>query len=103
MRKLLLAAAATIAIATPAVARDGSGYVGVDLGALFPKSNQVFGSIDFTNTARTDFPRQRVANVSYKTGFDVDLLAGYDFGMFRLEGELGYKRARTKGFNVEQQ
>ena len=34
MRKLLLAAVATAAIASPAAARDGSGYVGVDLGAM---------------------------------------------------------------------
>ena len=30
----------------------------------------------------------------YKTGVDVDMIGGYDFGMFRLEGELGYKRAK---------
>ena len=38
MRKLLFAAAATIAIATPAAARDNAGYIGVDLGAMFPRS-----------------------------------------------------------------
>ena len=32
----------------------------------------------------------------YKAGYDVDLRGGYDFGMFRLEGELGYKHAKMK-------
>ena len=31
--------------------------------------------------------------VRHHSGFDVDAIAGYDFGMLRLEGELGYKRA----------
>ena len=36
MRKYLLAAAAVVAIATPAAARDGAGYVGIEGGVLFP-------------------------------------------------------------------
>ena len=100
MRKLLLATAAAMVIATPAAARDGSGYIGADLGALFPKSQTVFGTIDFTNTGTTDFARTDVGSVKYKTGYDVDVVGGYDFGMFRLEGELGYKHAKTKSLNV---
>jgi opacity protein-like surface antigen len=100
MKKTLLVAAASVALATPALAKDGSPYVGVEGGILFPKSQTVFGDIDFTNTANTDFTRTSVANVKYKKGYDVDLIAGYDFGMFRLEGELGYKRARAKSINV---
>ena len=46
LRKYLLAAAAAAAIATPAVARDGSGYVGVEGGILFPKDSDV----DFAGT-----------------------------------------------------
>ena len=37
MRNFLLAAVATAAIASPAMARDGSPYVGVDVGAWFPR------------------------------------------------------------------
>ena len=29
------------------------------------------------------------------------LIAGYDFGMFRLEGELGYKRAKAKSVHLD--
>ena len=36
----------------------------------------------------------------YKRGIDADVILGYDFGMFRLEGELGYKRAGLKDFGV---
>src|ERR1044071_6374611 len=99
MRYLLLAAAATIAVATRAAARDGSGYVGVDAGVMFPRNHTVFGAIDFTDTARTDFPSDDFAEIRYKTGYDVDVNGGYDFGMFRLEGELAYKHASNKGRN----
>ncbi len=39
-------------------------------------------------------------SLDYKKGFDVDLLAGYDFGMFRAEAELSRKRARTDQVEV---
>ena len=100
MRKLLFAAAATLAIATPAAARDGSPYVGLDAGLLIPQKQDVFGSIDFTNPAVADLSRTDIASLKYKLGYDVDVVGGYDFGMFRLEGELGYKHAKTKSFNV---
>jgi opacity protein-like surface antigen len=99
LRKYLLAAAAAAAIATPAVARDGSGYVGVEGGILFPKDSDVDfagtyaysegGTYDFVASYKTD----------YKKGYDLDLIAGYDLGMIRLEGELAYKRARHKSYD----
>src|SRR5262249_40194343 len=100
MRKFLFAAAATAAIASPAAAtRDGAGYVGLEGGVMFPKSQTRFGTIDFTDPTVTDFPRAPVENVRYKAGFDVDVIGGYDFGMFRLEAELGYKHSKTKTIN----
>ncbi len=36
---------------------------------------------------------QDALSVDSKTGYDVGLVGGYDFGLFRLEGELAYKRA----------
>src|ERR1044071_2143854 len=50
MRKYLLAAVAATAIATPAVARDNSGYVGVEGGIMFPRNQDVTGAIDFNAT-----------------------------------------------------
>ena len=50
MRKYLLAAAAAAAIASPAMARDGSGYVGIEGGILFPKDQDADLFVDFTTT-----------------------------------------------------
>src|SRR6476659_5367316 len=96
MRKYLFATAACVLIATPAIAKDNSGYVGIDVGAVWPKSQDVFGAVDFTNTAVADLPNQDVGTIKYKTGIDADLIGGYDFGMFRIEGELGYKHGKVK-------
>ena len=102
MRKLLLASAAAliVGVATPAAARDNSGYVGIEGGVLFPKKQTISGAIDFTDPDNPDFARSPVANVRYRTGYDLDVVGGYDFGMFRLEGELGYKRAKAKSLSV---
>src|SRR5579884_286603 len=101
MRKYLLAAAATAAIATPVAARDNSGYVGLEGGVMFPQHQTLFGSINFTDTYFTPFARTNVGSISYKKpGWDIDAVGGYDFGMFRIEGELGYKRAKIRSMNV---
>jgi opacity protein-like surface antigen len=100
MKKYFLAAAAVAAIATPAAARDGSGYIGVEGGALFPKSQNVDASIDYTNPAVPDVTGSRVGQIDLKTGYDLDLIGGYDFGMFRLEGELGYKHSKADNLIV---
>ena len=104
MRRYLLAtAAATVAFAAPAAARDNSGYVGIEGGVLFPKSQTVNGTITFTTPGTpgpVDFTRTDIGSVRYKMGYDVDVIGGYDFGMFRLEGELGYKTAKTKSARV---
>ena len=101
MRKYLLAAVAAAAFATPAMAEDGSGYVGIEGGALFPKKQHVDANIDFTDPTVTDVTFNNVARIKNKTGYDVDLIGGYDFGMFRLEGELGYKHAKLKNITVD--
>jgi len=113
MRKLLLASAVA-AIATPAVARDGSPYVGLEGGVLFPQHMSGVFTSTFTQGAQTPAAGTAAAlpgtgnvgvlpatfttvpgpivgnsNVRFKTGYDIDAIIGYDFGMFRLEGELG--------------
>ena len=102
MRKFFLATAAGLAVvATPAVARDGSGYIGVDGGVLLPQepARQRLGRLHQSGRSGHHRPPRR--HVKFKTGYDVDLNAGYDFGMFRLEGELGYKRATNKSRNLD--
>ena len=96
MRNHLIAAAAAAVLAAPAMARDNSPYIGIEGGVLFPQKQNLDGSVDFTNPAATDVGPARIGSVKGKTGFDLDIFGGYDFGMFRLEGELGYKQAKLK-------
>jgi len=87
MRRYLLAAVAAAAIASPAAARDGSGYVGADLGVLHPEDIKY----DFEDA---DIEINNAVSVKHDTyGVDMGLFGGYDFGMFRVEGELAYKHA----------
>ena len=61
MRRFLLATAAALVISTPAVARDGSPYVGIEGGLLWPKNVNVNGFIDFTDPAVADVATTRAA------------------------------------------
>ena len=90
MRKFLLAAVAAAAIASPAMARDGSPYVGIEGGLMIVEDieSDVVTRRGALTTSIVD-----AYKIDFKPGIDVDALAGYDFGMFRVEGELGYKRA----------
>src|SRR5215467_8916619 len=89
MRKLAIAVAlASTAMATPAVARDHSFYAGLEGGAMWIED------ADFSYSDNTGLNIASPAiTTRHSTGYDIDLIAGYDFGMIRLEGELGYKHA----------
>ena len=81
MKKYMVSAALVSAmIATPAMARDGYWYAGIEGGVLIPEDTQIDFDID---TAE--------ASIDQETGYDVDLLLGRDFGAFRLELEGAYK------------
>ena len=92
MKSTLLCAAALAAVATPAVARDNSAYFGLEVGVIQAKDSDV------------EIEDEGVLTVDHKLGVDGDMIAGYDFGMFRLEAELGYKRNHhdTYGFEGEE-
>ncbi|MFN2474413.1 MAG: outer membrane protein, partial [Sphingomicrobium sp.] len=92
MRKYLLAAVAAAVIASPALARDGSPYVGIEGGILFPRNN-FYDLRASDGTTSTTY--NRGLQVNNKEGFDIDGIAGFDLGLFRLEGELGYKRSKV--------
>src|SRR5947209_11555175 len=125
MRKLLLATVAAV-IATPAAAADNSPYVELDAGILFPQHvNGTYtstytqtvqspaagtpaaapgtGAVGTLPTVFTTIPAATIggSEARFKRGYDIDAIAGYDFGMFRLEGELGYKRANVKSFTQD--
>ena len=87
VRTNLLVAVAAISIATPAVARDGAPYFGVELGASIVED----GDLEYQGITGT-FDGD--VGVDHKTGFDGDLIGGYDFGMIRAELEIAYKKAK---------
>jgi len=95
MRKYLLAAASALAFASPATALDNSFYVGVEGGAMIVEDTE----FDYS-TATTVLDSAMI--VDHKTGVDLDLIGGYDFGWLRAEAELGYKRAGNNKTNVNQ-
>ena len=95
MRKLAIAVAlASTGLATPAVARDHSPYVGVEGGIMFVEDQDVDYNDGVLNL-------NNAITVTHNTGWDVDAIAGYDFGMVRLEGELGYKRAGVNQLRID--
>ncbi|MEO7240634.1 MAG: outer membrane beta-barrel protein, partial [Sphingomicrobium sp.] len=95
MRKLAIAMAlASTALATPAVARDGSWYVGIEGGGMIVEDTE----LDYDNGVRNV---DDGVVVDYKTGVDADILTGYDMGMVRLEVELGYKRASVDNIIID--
>src|SRR4028119_1455795 len=102
MRKYLLAAVAVAAIASPAAARDGAGYIGLEGGLLRVQDMDVNAEFLFTDPDETDFLEDDVADLEFNTGLDLDVIAGFDVGGFRLEGELGYKRANADDVEFDQ-
>ena len=107
MRKYLLAAVAVAAVASPAMARVGAGYVGVEGGILFPRHSNYNTTANRSTVATTSSvttpytlgvagtPGAPVItsmtttgtttynsgfNADYKRGVDLDAIAGYDFG-----------------------
>src|SRR6476469_2333906 len=119
LRQLLLATTASFAVAaTPAIARDNSGYIGIDLGVLIPQHQSGVFRSTFTQSAQspaagTTAPAPGTGLVgalpallaappaAVSGGARIKWKEGYDFGMFRLEGELGYKRSKLKHFTQD--
>jgi len=99
MKKYLLLAAAGLAVASPAAARDGSGYIGLEGGILFPNNTDV--DVNVTADGETIADENNAFEIDYNTGYDIDLVGGYDFGMFRLEAELGLKRSSLDDVDVD--
>lgn len=110
MRRCILLAAVLSAVASPALAQDSGAYLGIEGGVSFPRSTDYDVSATRVQTVPTGngLLGQTVTttntlyhngfNADYKTALDVDAIAGYDFGIFRLEGELGYKRTQVRNF-----
>ncbi len=83
MRKLAIGLAlASTALASPALARDGQWYVGVEGGAM------ILEDVDLgVNGGTNDI------TIDHEYGYDFGGIVGYDFGGFRLETEVSYREA----------
>ena len=111
MKKYLLAAVAVAAIASPAYARDGQPYFGIEGGVMFPKDQDADANVNFLTfqsvpttpavAGPADFTTEDAFGLDYKRGLDVDLIGGYDFGLIRAEIELGYKRAKLNEIEID--
>jgi opacity protein-like surface antigen len=93
MHKYLVAAVAVTALTSPALARDGSPYVGVGAGLILDGEARM--DLD-VRSGNQEFAFDDAAKINVGRGADLDLVAGYDLGMFRAEAELGYKRLNVK-------
>jgi opacity protein-like surface antigen len=91
MNKILLAASAALLTAAPAAARDNSAYFGLEAGPLWAKDTPV------------EIDGEELVEINHKMGVDGDMIAGYDFGMFRLEAELAYKRSGHDEYSDEEE
>lgn len=101
MNRLLPAAAASLAIAVPTAAHAGSPYVGIEAGLAVGRSNDVDEVANFATSQTPASPSGPAGPddqefddtfiVPYENGYDVGLVGGYDFGMFRLEFEFGQR------------
>ena len=91
-RTCLLLLASSL-LASPAVARDRSLYLGIEGGLLWAKDLD----LDLRTPNGTD---NVFLSIDHTMGYDVDALFGYDAGYVRAELELGYKRASHDGYTL---
>ena len=79
MRKIVLGmAVAATALATPALARDGEGYFGADIGYTDVEAHKIFSD---------NIP---VVREKEKDGYELGAFIGYDWGRIRTEAEVAY-------------
>ena len=90
----LLTATALLLLPVSAQARDGLPYFGIEGGVMKPKN------IDLDYQLRALSVADGI-QLEHKTGFDADLIVGYDFGFIRAEGELGWKRASIEDVAIK--
>jgi OOP family OmpA-OmpF porin len=97
MRKLAIAMAlASTTLATPAFARDNSPYVGLEAGVSWFEDLD----LDFDDTGGVEILDEAIS-IHHNSGYDIDVIGGYDFGMVRAEAELAYKRNGLDSVTVD--
>jgi opacity protein-like surface antigen len=103
--KYAFAAAAVLFVPGAAVA--GNPYVGIDLGTLSGRSNDIDEYIDYSAAQSPATPLAPAPPAGaesddtfatrYSRGYDVGLIGGYDFGLIRIEAELSRRSVGLKG------
>lgn len=87
---IIAVALASTAICSPALARDGEWYAGVEGGIMF--LDDMDFDIGSVNKAATLRPDSRDFGVKID-GYDFGGVIGHDFGMLRVEGEVSFREA----------
>ena len=82
LRNSLIASLLVGAVTAPAIAHDKNVYVGIEGGVW-----------EISKLTGRDASRNSKISGEFETGYDVDIIAGYDWGLIRTEAEFGYKRA----------
>jgi OmpA-OmpF porin, OOP family len=99
MKRYLSAAVLVGAIASPAFAADGP-YVGVEGGLTLPRSTDL--DVILNNvTGGTSATYSNGYSIKANRGWDLDALAGYKLGLFRLELQGGYQRSPVKSISID--
>lgn len=101
MRNILLAAVGATALAVPGIAAADGPYIGIEGGVTLPQSTDldvILNNTSVTPTTTVTYPDGYQAK--YKTGYDLDLIAGLKLGLFRIEAEGGYQKANVKSLGV---
>jgi opacity protein-like surface antigen len=94
MKRLIITALILLVIVpTSAFARGGRGYIGAFLGANFGEDTTI-SDYSYTWTTYHD-------NIEFDPGVYVGGIAGVDFGMLRLEGELSYRNSDVDRIDLE--
>lgn len=109
-------AAAVIAV-SPAQARDGQAYVGIEAGAMFVNDIQASASSPFDfggipvvlggGVGPAAIGPQALGDTGFfdvelDTGYDVGGVVGYDWGLVRTEVELSYRRATFSEVRIDE-
>ena len=99
MRKIALGmATAAMAIASPALAREGAVYFGGEFGAMKANDTDIdVGAVE--DAVQLDYEFDMPWDGLGDTGWDGSLLLGYDFGGFRIEAEGTMKSADIESFS----
>jgi outer membrane protein OmpA-like peptidoglycan-associated protein/opacity protein-like surface antigen len=93
MRKLaIVVALSSTVLATPALARNSAWYVGGDFGATIVEDIGLDYGI---GPVIPGAGGNSQIGLNHDYGYDAALFVGYDLGMFRIEAEVAYKRARV--------